>query len=621
MIDFTLAGFAAPVAAASMDNIVALKFSDNFQSDYTAIALSEDTNPAGAAGVSVLREHILNFNSFNWDTGVIAGYPVVFDSTVALNFNVVKADIALGPNYDGGDDSTRVVYVGASITKVAEAGGIWCIVDNNAPAGKIYGQTTSVGINSVAFDGTNLVAGAYLTNNVLRSSDLDSSAPTFRGATTLKRIGLDGLAGIVANDQVSVKFDVGYQTLYGAKLGDASALSKSTDYGATWNDYTLLDSALVVIDDIYMTPTGYPWYISGHDAVSSCVYRIDSPFGPSTRVLCVIAGPAFMLRGIDADTNVLYAAANGGLVMYYTANGGLTKWYQRNSIPAAITDVAAESATVVYIGSGINIYRSDYAGNTWNAPVNCKVAGDVVNTMVSLGAGKLLVGGTGGSVVWTTDGGTTWTASMGIFNTFGPVQVAATGLSTTDFVFASEEWNNQVWRCDLSPANFMLEFHQMNVAAAAPTTIGLMLKDGMLYALSTAAGGAVIQRSGIPTIAGTHIAAMWGTAYQEAGIVPAITSASALRVSSGAPGSIMLYIVAPGFFGPSVYYYDDNIALSGPALLGPANGTLVQIVSALTGAVQPVNFTLSRISLATSYLLQVALDAAFNRQARRRQQG
>jgi hypothetical protein len=83
---------------------------------------------------------------------------------------------------------------------------------------------------------------------------------------------------------------------------------------------------------------------------------------------------------------------------------------------------------------------------------------------------------------------------------------------------------------------------------------------------------------------------------------------SALKVSGGAPGSVMLY----GFDqANSVWYFDDAVALNGVSLLGPADNSRVNIVSPLTGASAAVNFTWSRLSKATGYFLFIALDEMF----------
>jgi hypothetical protein len=603
---------ATPAAASGMDNIVAFQFSPNFPSDYMGVALSEDTGNVTIGGA--LRLHILSFNGLgNWDTGIATGYPVsILAATANTTFNVNKASLALIPEYDGGDESLRIAFAGASITGASgEDGGVWRCLDN-AAAAKIYGSSVAgagTAINSVATDGTNLAAGSYATNNVYRSADPLVATPTFLGARNLKRIGIE-TTGI--NEMVNLKF-VG-ENLFGSTHGIASALSKSTDYGNTWNDFTLMDSALTTIDDLYYSADGATWYISAHDGYSSSIYRL-APF-VMQRVLSVAVGPDFLLRGLASDANVIYAADEGGLVLYYSADGGVTRWYQRSSIPANITDLAVESKEVIYIGSGINVYKSSNSGFTWSTAIISRLSGtNVVYSMLSLGENNLVVGGTAGGVVWTTDGGTTWFPALGVLNTFSPVLVAATGLSTGSYVFAAERANNQVWRCEVSPANFLGEFKQMNMVAATSgeVNIGLVLQSGVLYALSSDGATSYINRSGAPAIPGTHTAIFWGTRWAEAGISfpTAPNSVSALRVSLGAPGTIKLYGVGAFFGAATIWYYDDTLALNAPKLIIPAEGKRIEIISPLTGAVQAVDFSWNRVSLATGYSLFISLDKAF----------
>jgi hypothetical protein len=86
---------------------------------------------------------------------------------------------------------------------------------------------------------------------------------------------------------------------------------------------------------------------------------------------------------------------------------------------------------------------------------------------------------------------------------------------------------------------------------------------------------------------------------------------SALRVSLGAPGTIKLYAVGAFFGAATIWYYDDTLALAAPTLIIPADKKRVEIVSALLGNVQSVDFSWNRVSLATGYSLFIALDAAF----------
>jgi photosystem II stability/assembly factor-like uncharacterized protein len=585
----------------------AFEFSPSFASDYMAVAILLQNS------TTQLNLHIMSFNSFKWDATVAAGYPSNVYTGAALTIN--KADIALLPDYDGSDESLRIAFIGAAMTNAGgEIGGVWRALDSAVPQ-KIYGSTTagsSVGISSLATDGTNLAIGAYATNNVLRSADPLSSTPTFLTARNYKKIGVDDP---VVNDTVILKFDGA--TLYGAKKGDASAISKSTDYGNVWNDFTLLDNTITTADDIYMSATGDPWYLAAHGGGIAAIYRM-SAFAV-TRVLCVYSTDAtgLSLRGLASDGGVLYGFDNTApmTTIFYTADGGTTRWYKRSNTPAAIADLAVESAQVIYIGNSINVYKSINGGFTWGLPVNSKLtSGNTVNDIESLGEGKVLVGGTLGGVVYSTDSGATWTATLGTLN-FQPILVQATGLAAGDYIFAAETTTRNVFRCEIGPSNPVGEFKSMNAPAAtgAETITGFRLTNGVLYAISADATPATqIFRSSAPTIPGTHSSIFWGTEYKESGIQLNVGK-NALQTSSGAPGDIMLYGVAGaiGPFGPNVQYYQDTLALNGPVLIGPVDKDKIEIISALTGAAQPVNFTWNRLSKATAYNLFIALDANF----------
>jgi photosystem II stability/assembly factor-like uncharacterized protein len=654
--DFIAGPIAGAGVAGAYGFVNAFEFSNNFPSDFMGVAVLEENTGAAADEVDL---HILSFNARSWDTTIQTNYPVNLHIGAAGAMVVTKADISLLPDYDGQDETLRIAFVGANIADPAgtEAGGVWRCYDN-ANAVKIWGAATPMGISSVAFDGTNLAAGESATNVVWRSADPLITAPTFLPSRSMKRIGIDDVGGVGLADMVNIKFVD--ETLYGAKLGDASCISKSTDYGNTWNDFTLLDNAMTVIDDIYMV-SDMEWYVSAHDGITSAVYRVS--FFSVTRVLCVpvlvagvapaAANPDFMLRGIPSSPKVVYAADEGGGVIYYSADGGLERWYRRGNVPiAAMADLTVESAQVIYIAdaASVNVYKSINAGFVWSLPMNSKLAGfnGVINMIVSVSENNVVVGGNAGGVAYTTDGGTNWAAcGGGVMNTFTPVQVAASGLGAGDYIFAAEEGGNQIWRFEMGPGNPMMEWASMNFrttadAAGAVVSLevntGLVYKDGILFVLQTdvagtpaavpaiVAGTSYITRSAAATIPGlgSHIGLFWGTSYAETntpflGFARTMTynnSPTALKVCDGAPGSIMLYAIdtATVLFGapsPGVFYFDDAIILGGPTLIGPADGARIDIVAPLTGAVSNVNFTWSRMSKATGYFLFIALDSGF----------
>jgi hypothetical protein len=602
-------------------NFVALAFSPNFPSDQIAVALDADSGN-GTAGSGALRLHALSFNGLKWDTTALGAtnYPVTVTTSVGATFNVTKASLAMLPDYDGGDESLRIEFIGASINPGAttELGGIWRAYDNSTPA-KIFGSTTAgsgIGINSVAFDGTNLAAGAYATNNVFRSADALVTSPTVLPSRNLKKIGTISLG---VPDQVIVKF--AGATLLGAKQGDASALSKSLDYGNVWNDFTLIDSgsgggflgdpawnfliAPGTIKDIYMTATGDPWYIAANDGTTTSIYRM-SHFA-SQKVLSLPGVSNLILRGIASDPGVVYAATAGGTDMYYTADGGTTRWYKRVT-PAAVSDMAVETKDVVYIGGPtVNVYKSTNSGFTWGTPVNCKFSTGVLNTMLSLGENNLLVGSTTGGVNYSTDGGATWISTFGVMGG-GPVQVAATGLTPGSYIFAADQNNNAVWRCAVATDGM---FYTMNMPANTATGVknrGMILTNGVLYVVTSNTTASWLDRTLAPTFPVTHPGFMWGTRLGPSTQIYTATP-SALRVSSGAPGSIMLYSVDQGGWSVA-YYLEDNIALSGPKVTGPADKATIEM-NTMNGNPYNVNLTWSRISKATGYTVLLSLDKTF----------
>jgi hypothetical protein len=193
-------------------------------------------------------------------------------------------------------------------------------------------------------------------------------------------------------------------------------------------------------------------------------------------------------------------------------------------------------------------------------------------------------------------------------------RLAATGLATGDFIFTSGTNTDVVYRCEISPANPFGEFKSMNsYTSTGYGNTGLVYTNGILYALSSNGSASYLDRTLIPTKLPTHTQTMWSFVGPTAAAYD-ITPSALKYSASMVPGEYYVYAVNTAFVFPGIYatyYFQDNVATAGPTLNAPTDGTLVQILSPLTGSTQAVNFSWNRISYATAYEIQIALDSAF----------
>jgi hypothetical protein len=601
--DFT--GSTRNVPDTAGNEAVTFAFSPIFASDYMAEVVLYDS------ATRAFDLHELSFNANgNWDTE--PGYPAnIYTATGAVV--ITKFSITLNPSYDGSDESSRIAFIGADFTDAAaQVGGVFRA--NDASITQIYGASTGQQIWSVSFDGTNLAAGSSVTNNVLRSVNPLASSPTFSSARNLKRIGtLDGA------DHVIVLYADG--TLYGAKAGTGSAMSKSTDYGNSWDDFALINDAYETagtIDDIYVTDTGDPWFMSTNDGITSNVYRISG--SSVSRVLCVPTGVNFILRGISSSTTLIYAADtyvaanapdNPGADIYYSADGGLTRWFKRTS-PVALADLVVDSSSTIFIGAAETpeVYKSTNMGFTWSDAQTTDL-NDGVFSMYALGSGNVIASSEG-YVSYTTDGGDSWNLTDDTTSAaLGFSLVTANGLADGSYIFAAPIGSDAVYRCLIGSTNTNLEWENMNVpanSAAGLINTAILYKSGVLYTLLDATTGSYFNRNSFPSWGTPKVKDFWSAAYYDSekqnstvGALQGIVANDIFTIytidTTAAPGN-------------TVRYFQDSLVFAHPVLNGPADGALIQLTSATMGTSQNVNFTWNRISKATGYFLFIYLDKA-----------
>jgi len=584
--------FTTPLGTTAIDNFESIEFSPNFSADYTAVVLAETSGANGLLGL-----HSLGFNQGVWND--FTGYPVTVQSASVSGstLTVAKADVGLAPDYVGSDDISRVAFVAAGIVDNAiQVGGIFRC-DDQTP----YDLKVGYPMNSIDFNGTDIVAGAYDTNYVWRSADPLVTQPTVIPSRSNKRIGVDGSS----NDAVIVAWN-GDEVL-GAKQLAASAFSVSRDNGNTWNDISLIDANLTDINDVWPTPDGTMLYICADDGTETSVYRQSA--GVWERVLVLASNVNYILRGAPDNNDILYVANDGGTAIYYTADAGENRWYTRTA-PGNIAEMVIESADVCYIGVGAAVRKSVNSGFTWSPPITPELQGDNVVSMTSLGEDKLIIGGDTTHISYTTDGADTWVKlAKGI--TLPPeanrVQVTASGLETGNYIYATGSRAGEVvwrWTVGDSPA-----YDWINLGAttdANDSALGIALVENVLYTshFDSTANITTVQRCiGADGPRGSH---EW-SALADSGTLGS-NATQALRVSTGA--SMKLWYVNNYAGANSIKTYIDTLATVSPEISAPADA-FMNPMNPVTGRSVDISFSWSRVSTnVTYYDIDICTDAA-----------
>jgi len=512
---------------------------------------------------------------------------VTTPATALGDMTALTADLVLSPEFLGQDESTHLSFVGLDITGGADAiafEDIYRVTTAKTDLGK------NVPIQSVDYDGTNLVAGAAADNQVYRSADPTVTAPTISTATTNKRPG-----GTGQTTKVVTRF--AEDTVVAGTTGDMSAFSVSSDLGKTFTDVSLIDinTAADKITSLAMNDDASVIYMAMEDGVGASVWRQASAW---QRVLAKdgLAGLLIELAPEDADT--IYVADKGTDDLWVSQEGGDTKWFIRTA-PADIADFAVESADTIYVlKADDTVYKSINTGFTFGAGVDGKMG--VGHSLTSLGEDLLIAGGTGGEIAYSANGGTSFTElDKEAMTTDGGLIVAtATGLETGDFIFAAtDDVTNHIYRWEIGQAGTTWkEIADLN---ADESVYGLAMRGGVLYATVDDTTDSWLYRSLNPTAAtpefSTHT-----SAAERFNVAP-----QNIWVTSGSTK-----VFAIDTAGDTVFSYTDTTVSTGPTQSAPAHQSIVPINTA-TGGAYDITFTWARLSLAATYDLDISTNVDF----------
>jgi hypothetical protein len=425
-------------------DVVALKFSPTYTSDTSLVVVS-----SGALNTQVhIGLHDTAANTTAWDGG---GYPVLlWDAAFAVLGNsptvlqIITADLELPSDFSGQDFTFRRYYI--STDTIANQYGVYRVDDTEVHR---INPGTNGRISSIAYFGTysggQLMAGEVTgalvlgTVNVWRTSDPIAGTPTWSKSDTYKSPtggGNTSIPGVFyANAQLAWNNDGtrAYCGTSSACLGifavpvgapncaaptwpdgylnsvalDESAFSvsphtsaynsllnyynktKDTDIGNIWNQLSLIDTEMDVLNDVAVLEgpqTGENLAAADYNVLYlfsqntsilvpsrfNSIWRSTSDILGTTweRVLCVASTDNVSILRVkqtsytetDRSDVITFANLAPDNTVGYSSNEG-QKWTISNLTP--VTDLAVAEDTIMYILNNTVIYHYEYTGTNW----------------------------------------------------------------------------------------------------------------------------------------------------------------------------------------------------------------------------------------------------------------
>jgi hypothetical protein len=564
----------------SADSVLAVAFSPNFSSDKVMVVVSEEGN-TDATDFQMYSE---SSELWNVDAG-FADYPAELLNDGGDNTeNATLASIALAPTYLGSDDTERVAFVGLT-TAVDEAdSGIFRLEDDTDEMLK-----DEVYIHSVAYDGTNLVAGANDTNVSYYCDEPLDSSPTVSSARSLKR----------ASGESKVVVAWAGENVVAGTSGDNSGFSVSANNGKTFNDISLIDATIVSIKDFAVSPDASKIYLLTSDNVNFSLWRQASDW---ERVLSDASAEDFIVRLAPEDDDVVYVCETGSDNVWYSKEGGQEKWFARTCGVDPV-DLAVESADVAYaVDSSGNVDKTENAGFTWDGDESTKLGNAA--TIISVQEDVVVVGGTSGYVSYSLDGYDSWTKiDKSIQSGAGNVQVAAdTDFANNNTIYgASDEDAQNVERFIIGESSSWSDIYDGTLGPV----YGLATVGTTLYAVTSDGVDTILEQCLKPLTADDS-SPSWDS---ETASGEEITLTATPRALKSSAGSNVLWAIDTTAM--ELYNFADTVAAGGLTLTAPADG-YSNPVNNVTGKANEIAFRWEQLSESTEYKLYIAYDADFD---------
>lgn len=549
------------------NNTAALQFTPNFPADRGLVVVNDDSGNATNRNV---RAEVYSYNLLQWNP---AGYnfPItVVAAAAGNNVTCPRAQIALDDNFYLADIATQIGFVGASIlsTGAVQVGGVFRF----APVAmtNILAAATAGPINSVAWDGTNLMAGTLGAAAVWYSASALAPFPVFLPNTAFKAPSTGTDALVLFNGGVGYCFS----------QGNNSAVARTTTYGASFDGIALINSNFNTVVDFWVSPDASTTYVVTDDGIDINLWKKAGTTWERIMILAGLTGDTWLVRADDVDPEAVYLGKQGDVIIYKSLDGGAT-WAPR-AFAANMQDFVVQDANVLYAADlGLaTVRKTDSGGFLWYNPVATGLAifGNTNYSLNLVADDQLTVGGNAGAVAYSADGNTSWAPIMALIGGGGNVITQASGLATGDVIWAaSTSGNITVWWVGLS----VVWVPDIASPLGASYT-GLAYENNILYAWDE--GSNTLARYLYPLTLGV-------VAQDRVLFLTPTTFTSSINSLKSTTGSTTLWsydsVIAPEM----LYWYTDNLIGSSmaPVPTYPIDDTIIP-VNSINGNVAPFNF-------------------------------
>jgi hypothetical protein len=393
-----------------------------------------------------------------------------------------------------------------------------------------------------------------------------------------------------------------------AAANGESAVSRSTNGGASFNQTGLIDTTIGGIADIMPTPSGDQLYVATWNANGlglESLWMTPVPTSGSNweRIRLspanwgdVVGGSIVRLSPEWETDGAIYWGDVGGTGIQRSVTSGDT--FATRTAPANIVDMTVENADKLYTSNAALVFASSNGAWFFGLGVSTPMAA-VVNLEMAPSypakpiPGYVLAGGSFGGASYSPG------ASGAFFIPFSPgipgggnvLLYAGPDFGNTNIVYGADVGGTGIWRRDMDSSTVW------ELISAAQATGGIAINNGVLYGSSTVAAAGV-QRQLYPTIDASAMA--WQTLNTGAGTFNA--TPNALRVA----GTDQTVLWAINTAATTILAYVDDMA----TLTVDVSVPDVVPIDSVSGRSQQFTISWNQISNANSYNTGIFSDPA-----------